>query len=148
MSLTIDQIAFHALNEDDEKRIKIELGLQDAEWIEDIVEARGTVKGRKGKNIAKLLFNEDYGIQVEIIRYLEGPNYAEDIPGGEIAHIGCHWDGVGRIPTFPGVMVQNVRTVSHTNEEVNRAGRRYHYTIFDSRPMFGVHFKVIAREQM
>lgn len=148
LNMKIDQIAFAAFDQRDEDMIKASLGLADAEWVEDEVVASGTVAGREGTNRAKLLFNYDYGIEVEILRYLEGPNYleAQRIQPGTICHIGMHYTE-GEVPTFGRRIIQQVETQSHTNPAVVDKGRRYRYTIYDTMALFGRNFKVIERIQ-
>lgn len=147
-NLKIDQIAFLARTDEDEHLIKYRLGLLDAEWIEDVVKAEGLVDGDWNTNVAKLLFNEDYGIQVEILRYLNGANYTQNLKAGEICHIGMHVsseDSAFVPPFFNSKVAQEVETISHTNEFLTTIGRRYHYTVYDTRKLFGVHFKIIQR---
>lgn len=141
----MDQIAFIARNDDDERRLKRRFGLQDAEWIEDHVVAVGTVRGKPAENTAKLLFNYDLGIELEILRYTEGENYADDLNAMEMCHIGFHYSGVGAVPTFDAPIIQQVETQSHTNEFLLESGRRYRYTIYDTFGKNGVYMKVIER---
>lgn len=143
----IDQVAYISHSETDTRRIKEALGLQDAEWVEDICVARGTVRGKPSENKARLLFNYDMGIEVEILQYLEGDNYASNLSGGRICHIGIH--STVRpgpdVPTFPGRIVQQVETLTHTNPFLIETGRQYRYTIFDTLGTLGVYTKVIER---
>jgi len=141
----IDQLAFIAYNDEDEARIKAQLGLSDAKWVEDNVVATGTVKGHAGTNVAKLLFNYDMGMEVEILRYTDGDNYADGIPGGHICHYGIHAEADKPAPTFDAPIIQEVYTTSHTNEYLLSTGRTYHYTIYDTRATLGVCTKVIER---
>jgi hypothetical protein len=147
LNMKIDQIAFIAHSDKDEADIKAKLGLTDAVWVEDTVVATGEVFGVPGTNTAKLLFNYDNGIEVEILRYTDGPNYAEKIPGGHLCHIGMHYSGEGDVPAFGEKIAQQVVTVSHTNEYVVSRGRHYRYTIFDTVAAHGVYLKVIERIQ-
>jgi len=141
----IDQLAYIAYNDEDERKIKIALGLQDAEWIEDIVLAAGTVRGVEGENTAKLLFNYDMGVEVEILRYTEGPNYASNLVGGRLCHVGIHADAGVPAPTFDAPIIQQVLTQTHTNAYLLGNGRKYRYTIYDTFAALGVYTKVIER---
>ena len=141
----IDQLAFIAHNDIDEIMIKRQLGLQEADWVEDICVAQGVVRGTEGANEAKLLFNYDLGIEVEILRYLHGPNYAENLRGGSLCHYGIHYSGKGDVPTFDAPIIQQVNTISHTNAFLLERGRRYRYTIYDTLQTFNVYTKVIER---
>lgn len=149
LNMKIDQIAFAAYNDEDERKIKSLLGLVSADWIEDIVVAKGEVNGIPGENVAKLLFNYDYGIELEILRYTEGRNYLhqQSIPAGTICHIGMHYTGEGEVPTFGPDVIQRVETQSHTNPFLLEEGRKYRYTIYNTRHLFGQNFKVIERLQ-
>lgn len=141
----IDQLAYIAYNDEDERRIKEALGLLNADWTEDEVVASGTVRGVPGVNKAKLLFNYDMGIEVEILRYIEGPNYASHLVAGRICHVGIHAVAGQPAPTFNAPIVQQVKTRSHTNEFLLKTGRRYQYTIYDTFSTLGAYMKVIER---
>lgn len=153
--LKIDQLAFIARNDTDEMLIKRFLRLDKADWTEDHVVAKGYVRGVEGEaeNTAKLLFNYDLGVEVEILRYTDGPNYPEigGVPSGNLAHIGMHVEKGSSVPeglqdfVFAVPMIQQVITQSHTNEFLLSTGRRYRYTIYDTKPLFGVYLKVIER---
>lgn len=155
--LGADQIAFAAHNNNDVANIKRILRLEEAEWIEDEVVARGTVLGEFGEceNRAHLRFCYAYGAEIEILQYLEGPNYLDRpgafIPGGQICHIGFHASKAEQIPewmkdrAFPSAILQKVRTVSHTNEFLIKNGRKYDYTIYATQHLLGVNLKVIER---
>ena len=141
----IDQIAYIAFNDKDEMEIKKTLGLEKADWVEDLVVASGTVRGVPGANKAKLLFNYDTGIEVEILRYTEGPNYASNLVGGRLCHVGIHASSSDSVPTFNSPIIQQVKTRSHTNEFLIRTQRKYKYTIYDTMSAIGVYMKVIER---
>jgi len=147
----IDQLAFISHSEADTRGIKAQLGLLDAEWTEDVCVASGEVRGVPGVNKARLLFNYDMGIEVEILQYLEGPNYASNLNGGRICHYGIHADsfsvreGIREVPTFDAPIIQRVKTHSHTNPFLLESGRRYQYTIYDTLNTLGVYTKVIER---
>ena len=141
----IDQLAFISYGKSDTRAIKAQLGLKDAEWTEDICVASGEVRGVPGVNKARLLFNYDMGIEVEILEYLEGPNYASGLTGGRICHYGIHADSEGEVPTFDAPIIQRVKTHEHTNQFLLDTGRRYRYTIYDTLNTLGVFTKVIER---
>lgn len=153
--MKIDQIAFIARNDTDEMLIKRLLRLDRADWVEDHVVATGYVRGVDGEasNTAKLLFNYDLGIEVEILRYIDGPNYPDEgnVLSGNVAHIGFHVEKGKGLPeamedfVFSAPIIQQVVTQSHTNEFLISTGRRYRYTIYDTKPLFGVYLKVIER---
>ena len=153
--LRIDQLAFLARNDHDEAMIKRMLRLDKAEWVEDHVRAEGYVQGHAGvnSNTAKLLFNYDLGIEVEILRYTEGPNYPDvgSVISGHLCHIGMHVEKGADLPdalkdwVFSCNIIQQVETKEHTNEFLLTSGRRYRYTIYDTKALFGVYLKVIER---
>lgn len=153
--LRIDQLAFIARSDSDEMAIKRQLRLQDADWVEDTVVAKGYVRGHgeAAVNKAKLLFNYDLGVEVEILRYTEGANYPDigNVPSCNLAHIGMHVEKGMEIPSplagfvFACPMIQQVCTQEHTNEFLLSTGRRYRYTIYDTKALLGVYLKVIER---
>lgn len=159
--LKIDQIAFLARNDEDERAIKKQLRLTNANWVEDEVVAKGYVQGARvpgtprgpQTNRAKLLFNYDFGIELEILRYIDGPNYADQagLKSCRICHIGAHVEKGKEIPpgleafVIPTSMAQEVTTQSHTNPFLIETGRRYRYSIYNTLDMLGMFFKVIER---
>lgn len=146
-NIKIDQLAFCAWNGDDERRIKSTLGLSDVEWVEDEVIADGEVAGQPGSNIARLQFNYDLGHEVEILQYLDGPNYCEfaGLIGGMMCHIGSHYVGEGVVPRLDARVIQSVVTRSHTNPFLVENDRHYRYTVYDCRDRIGIFFKIIER---
>jgi hypothetical protein len=66
--MKIDQVAFYAANEEIERSIKRNLGLEDAVWIEDRVEAESVIPDHspmvRERSVGKLLFNYDLGIEL------------------------------------------------------------------------------------
>lgn len=146
-NIKIDQLAFCAWDGADERMIKAALGLAESDWIEDEVIADGEVDGNPGSNIARLQFNYALGHEVEILQYLDGPNYCElaGIRGGQMCHIGSHFIGHGEVPRLDAYVVQRVVTRSHTNPFLVDSGRHYRYTVYDCRDRLGIFFKVIER---
>lgn len=148
----LDQIAFISHSDADTANIMETLGLASPDqWVEDVVVASGTVHGEPGTNKARLLFNYDTGIELEILQYLAGPNYAIGLHCGRICHVGIHADsfsernGFKTVPTFDVPIIQQVETQSHTNPFLVENGRRYRYTIYDTLSRIGVYTKVIER---
>lgn len=153
--LVLDQIAFYASDGMEEVRIKESLGLRDAEWTEDFVTGRVSVFSEP-ENIskAKLLFNYDLGIEVEILTYLEGPNWhrhrdkhgigPRTRPGSLpfLSHIGFHVND-GDIPILPFAPAQRMVTTFHSNPAIK--DRRYEYVIYDTVRLLGVDLKYIKR---
>mgnify|MGYP003600791641 CR=1 FL=1 len=70
-SLKIDQIAFACHSDEQEAEIKETLGLAGHHWVEDECVATGMVRyeNTASTNRAKLLFNYDLGIEVEILGF-------------------------------------------------------------------------------
>jgi hypothetical protein len=131
------------------------LGLVDADWTEDEVTGRVSVFGEP-ENIsrARLQFNYDLGIEVEILTYLQGPNWhrARDLagrghgtrPGAPpfLSHIGFHVNDE-ELPTLPWPVAQKMTTTEHLNPAI--AGRSYAYVIYDTVRMLGADLKYIKR---
>jgi len=148
----IDQLAYAAYSDYQVKCIKETLRLENANWVEDVVQAQGYVFGQHGiaTNRARLLFNYDLGIELEILQYLDGPNYLSkfEVSGQHIAHIGAHMEPGFDPETFNPTYwpkVQQVETQQHTNPFLVETGRKYRYTIYDTRRVFGHFFKTIER---
>ncbi len=155
--LVLDQIAIYVSTAEEERMAKAAWGLTDAEWSEDYVIGRAVVHGEDvPRSRARLLFNYDLGIELEILQYLEGDNwhahYQRSAPGDQfsghfrdgpfISHIGFHVND-GPLPSLPFPLVQELWTEEHTNPHV--AGRKYHYRIFDTRAVNGCFSKYIKR---
>lgn len=150
--MKMDQVAIAYRTEEEKAAIKASLGLADKEWIKDVVSADVRVLGRHGdivnsKNVAELEFCMVLGMQFELIRYVEGPNWIDtasrlgtDLP--MVAHVGFHLDEGEEWPDFAGVLVQEAWTTAHTNEAVNKADRRYQYRIYR---VGSAYFKFIKR---
>lgn len=149
--MKIDQVAFYARSEDEANRIKAQFGLLDAQWIRDTVTARSIVRGSEHQNVAKLQFNYDLGIELEILRYTSGANWHELNPlavnDSFISHIGIHLEDGEEFPVMEHCkLVQETFTISHTAEYLTTgpaAGRKYHYRIFELSP--GSYVKYIRR---
>ena len=75
--MKLDQLAFYCVGNDAALHVKKTLGLQDAQWSHDTVTSEVTVWRERmepwqGVNVAELQFNESWGMQLEIIRYVDG----------------------------------------------------------------------------
>jgi hypothetical protein len=153
--LKIDQIAFLARTDGDVDAIKGMWGLQDAEWIEDIAVTVGSFNLGNGVQLsnvetkAHLRFCYHYGIEFEILRYLEGMNYPDEmaIPSLHMCHVGMHIDGdiAEAEQIFDASIYADMYTVSHTNPYLLERGRKYNYKIYDTRKTMGVPMKTIRR---
>lgn len=152
-----DQIAFYAHNKSQADAIKAMFGLLAAEWIEDTVLGVVHVKTQAGETTDQskghLQFNYGLGIELEILTYLEGPHWhrelTSDFIGGRpfLSHIGFHIPDDAEMPDLPAPLVQEMRTLEHTNEYVVSRQRTYHYRIYDTRKTNGVYTKLIKRIQ-
>jgi hypothetical protein len=155
--MIMNQVAIAYRNESERASIKAMLGLTNAAWVKDTVTANVKVLGddfilRNGVNVADLEFCMDMGgTQFELIKYTSGPNWI-DVAQNQgvrmpmVAHVGFHLDEGEDWPPlamYENTMVQEAFTISHTNEELNKAGRRYHYRIY--RATNGTYFKFIKR---
>jgi hypothetical protein len=157
MTFKIDQIAFYCLTAEAEERVKQGLGLLDRPWIRDTVTARSRVKAHNGNWLqvysqrAELQFNYDLGIEVEILRYIEGASWLDHgifagLVGPHISHIGAHIQHDFPECAFP--LVQETWTESHTSDFLTNPnsegyGRRYHYRIHQIGP--ATYLKFIKR---
>lgn len=147
-NIKIDQLAFCAWTDRDEEFIKQFLKLENSKWIEDTVTAKGSVGALDNvTNVAKLQFNYDLEHEVEILRYINGPNYLDlaDMPGGRICHVGSHFIGEGNVPRVDAPVVQQLVTQIHTNPFQAEHNRHYRYTIYNTYQVLGLFFKIIER---
>jgi len=154
--MKMDQVAYLVHSREEGDKLKAKLGLDKSAWLEDIVTARSWVWSAKGTkerliNIAQLQFNYSMGIELEILRYLSGPNWhAAKNPLAKqefsISHIGIHLDDMEDFPKAPGLLVQETWTQKHTSEFLTTGpgkGRLYHYRIYELTP--GSYIKYIKR---
>lgn len=151
----LDQIAFYAPDDFAVDQIKQSFGLQTADWTEDFVEGRVTVFGEP-ENIsrARLLFNYDLGIELEILTYVQGPNWHRHrdklrtgprTDPGSIpfqSHIGFHVNEE-QLPLLGFPVAQRMITTSHSNPAIQ--DRRYEYVIYDTISVLGADLKFIKR---
>jgi hypothetical protein len=143
--VNMNQVAISYTTDEMRDQIKAMLGLQSAHWVRDTVEAQVTVRESdgtyvQGKNIAELEFCMAMGgQQFELIRYTAGPDwittarvFLDETKMPFIAHIGFHLDDGEPWPPMDETaeLVQEARTIKHSNPDLNAAGRRYHYRIF------------------
>ena len=151
--MKMNQIAFYCATDEQADLVKRKFGLQDAVWSHDTVTAEVRVWRDRdmvpwvGKNVAALQFNEDMGIQLELIRYTEGLHWcmyhpAYDINGVEtyIAHVGIHIGEHDWPPHLNDVkLVQQAMTRHHAAFN----DRTYEYRIYEFAP--GSYVKYIKR---
>lgn len=134
----MDQIAYYCQHERQANELKKLFGLQDADWVQDTVTAKSTVYGRNPViNKAELQFNYDLGIELEILRYIEGPSWHTERPKNTafISHVGIHLADGEEFPKMSGcTLVQETFTLEHTAPYLTTgagAGRKYHYRIYE-----------------
>ena len=153
--MKIDQIAFYCSTLEQASQVKAQFGLINANWIQDTVVARSKVWDlQEQSNTAELQFNYDLGIELEILRYIKGPHWADPaqllyngfkVPF--ISHVGIHLDDGEEFPAMANCrLVQETWTISHTAPYLTTgpaAGRKYHYRIFEMSP--GSYIKYIRR---
>lgn len=115
----------------------------------DTVIADGTVGSSNVINKANLRFNYEIGpVEFEVLHYEVGNNWRNNEPG--VSHLGMHVSASEleqwrKMFESNGVkVIQEVKTVSHTNPVI-KDSRRYHYVIFNTRPLIGVDLKFIVR---
>lgn len=141
--MKIDQIAYYCATKDQAAHIKAILGLTDAPWIQDKVSAESTVWGRGPfQNVAELQFNYSLGVELEIIRYVDGFHWhgagAAKAERPFISHVGIHLEDGEEFPEMKGCeLAQETFTISHTSEYLTTgagAGRLYHYKIWSVGP--------------
>lgn len=95
-------------------------------------------------------------LEFELLTYTEGSHWLDEdvglaFDGACVSHLGMHVTAEELVQwklkmAELGVdIAQEVRTQSHTNDFLLKTGRRYHYTIFNTRQIIGVDLKFIVR---
>jgi len=166
LNFKIEQIAI--CPSDPQAAIKLLTAMGAAEWVKDLVVAKGVVYpepqalSRKVDgpteevNVARLAFNYDMNpgknLEFEVLNYAAGDNWMARQPN-TASHLGmhcgaselAHWKAFFKRQRIP--IAQEVHTQSHSNPAV--AGIRfYHYCIFDTRPILGIDIKFIVRKDV
>ncbi len=150
------QVAFYTYNITSTKGYYWNLGCRN--WIDDTVTAEGYIGGNKNKetNVAQLAFNYDLGVELELITYLAGNNWHKHCGRLESdsafpSHMSYHVTGAERAELTRKFVkcgwpiVQDVTTISHTNNALISSGKRYRYVVFNSRVNIGFDIKLIER---
>jgi hypothetical protein len=158
--MKMDQIAFYCYSKEAEDKLKRTLCVSD--WIEDEVVCNNIIYPAHGvpylsKAIGHLQFNYQLGVEVEILRYKEGSSWHNHLPTGLalrgtlcpfISHIGIHTTD---LPDKENMMelgwrlVQETKTLVHTNPYLIEKRRTYEYQIWESVP--GSYLKYIKRNE-
>lgn len=160
--MRIDQFAFYVGEINAEKNtalLKKRLGLENAEWIEDIVESEASVYSPysyldeepfKCRNVAKLQFCYALETEIEILRYLEGHHWHNFNPYRSNSHRGIHSHygihlalGEDFPQVFDMQLVQECKTIKHSNPYLIAKKRTYEYRIYKLSP--GTYIKYIKR---
>ena len=153
MKFKIEQIAIAPANAEFAKKLLREIGAEN--WTEDAVTAVGDVWGNASENRANLSFNYDLlndAKEFEVLAYQHGENWMQG-HSPSVSHLGMHVtaEELERWREFFGAreirVAQEVDTVAHTNPFLLETGRKYHYTIFDTRGILGVDLKFIVRRE-
>ncbi len=138
--MKLDQVAYYCATKDQADHVKRMFGLTNSEWIKDKVTAMSSVYGGPlMQNVAELQFNYALGIELEILRYIDGPSWhgksVDVIKRPIISHVGFHLEDGEEFPEMAGCeLVQETFTKSHTSEYLTTGagrGRLYHYRIFE-----------------
>lgn len=140
--MKFDQLAFVSVHNEQEKRLKIMLGLtKEEDWVVDNVKMKSWVAPDLfGEATARLQFHiMENGMQLEILRFTGGINWVDShidksFGGLLTAHHGFHLDEGEPWPELPGGrLVQITRTQQHSVAHLNEgaaAGRTYEYRIY------------------
>lgn len=153
--MKLDQLCVYTSTLEVAEMAKVTLGLENAKWALDEVYGNVLVIDKHGKEHAGisrgiLQFNYDTGMEYELLTYLDGPNWHDlhniDQSPARVGHVGYHLEDGEEWPThFGGSMVQEMITVTHSNQVAMEGDRRYHYRIYDTVMLLGYYSKVIRR---
>lgn len=130
--MRVNQIGFYCPTKDAEQKVKNTFGLHNAEWTKEIITGVSEVRGRKPcRSVYESITNSDIGIEIEIMRCLEGNNWTDDMlpmPHDTFvfSHIGIDLNGED-FPVMhkPWRLIQETFTVEHD-------GKKLHYRIYDT----------------
>lgn len=158
----VEQVAMYVPNMDKAKANYARLGLTN--WVDDTVtgEAKVAYGGncKNGLNVAHLSFNYDLGFELELIRYMNGPNWhhangrirEDGLPYDLLpfpSHMSWHVEDMAaskaRILEAGFKIAQEVHTINHTNPYLMSNGRKFNYCVFETRTLLGWDIKLIER---
>jgi len=123
------------------------------QWTEDHATGMVCVYGSISPKpiTARLAFNEEAGIQFELLDYDENTSWLDQRDGGRLSrpvlsHIGCHVDSVKEeLAELPFELAQLMVTFQHTNPFLVESKRTYIYAVLDSQSELGFDLKLIQR---
>jgi hypothetical protein len=152
--MKIDQIAIYVPEGTDFMAVASALGLEHSDFISDEVVGTGydydyESPRRESEVMATLHFNYDYGIELELLRFIEG-GWNKNVGRGDdpfISHIGIHMDHGEFIPDAianSATLIYSLDTKNHTNKYLQERGRTYHYQIW-RHPLIPFDLKFIWR---
>jgi hypothetical protein len=160
--MKMDQIAYFCYSEKAESKLKRTLCLIDG-WIEDYVICDNMIYPLNGvqyvsRAVGRLQFNYNLGVELEILRYDSGSSWHNHLPTKMalqstflpiISHIGIHLDDNENFPDMGNMielgwrLVQQTKTLSHSNPYIVEKKRTYEYQIWETIP--GTYLKYIKR---
>lgn len=136
--MNMRQVAFYCQSDKAVDALKRSFGLENRDWFHDEVVCLSEVRGRKPfQSMYHVFINSDLGMELEIIRNLEGHiwlegdliSVPEDVP--VFSHVGFYLDQNEDFPklTKQWKLVQETFTREHSNKSINF---RFHYRVYDT----------------
>ncbi len=163
--MKVNQISYYANTEQAERLIKQTFAVADDSWWSDRIICTNRIFPPHGRPyqcraIAEVQRTFDLGIEIEILRYIEGSSWHNHLPnmialrGSMIpflSHVGILLDEKESFPDEEDMnelrwqLVQETTTHQHQNEEEAEKRRTYKYKIYESVP--GTYLKYIKRHE-
>jgi hypothetical protein len=124
-------------------------------WVDDYVtlETKLTSDNVEGLSVYRLFFNYDMSVEYELLLPLSGPVWLERPihDGGYASHLGTHVqtdafiEGRSAARSLGVQVVQESKSLEHTNPALVESGRTYRYSIVGARDLLGFDLKFIQR---
>ena len=161
--MKLDQLAIYVHNKEQAEEAAATFGLKLADFdTRDTVVGAVRIPEKAGCGItfpdhtafasADLMFNYSLGIELEFLTYTDGRHWhetGEDFLRGLpfTSHVGFHMSPGEEIPESNSncPVVQEMTTISHTNQYLIDQKRYYRYLIVDTRDLIGFYSKYIWR---
>lgn len=137
-----DQIA--VCTENSKETIKALEILGAKNWITDIVESEGKIKGKPFTNKLKLSFNYEMGLyEFEVLEILEGDSFQSGLIKPGISHFGIHVDNADK--KAMQLEAEGFRNIGYMRTKSHSSAKNLYYYIFMTHPALGIFVKIIER---
>lgn len=137
-----DQIAIVTENELQTKLALQALGAKN--WISDVVESEGVVRGKPVKNVLKLFFNYEICLQeFEILQILEGESFQNELVKPGISHFGLHVESADNM--CGELQKEGYEYIGYMNTKKHSSSKNLYHYVFMENKHLGIFVKLIER---